>query len=307
MKKILVIGGSYFVGRYFVLLAAKNPEFEIHVLNRGNRPLKDNHVTQYRCDRHDTARVRSVLGNQEWDCLIDFCAYEQGDVKDLLGAAGGAVRQYIYVSTSSVYDPLISYPKTEYSPLLKNPGNNPGLVYAYKKLLLEKETEMFCSQHKIAWTIFRPTFIYGPFNYAPRESFYFKLIAAGDAIPVPADAGGRFQFLYVRDFADLLIASIGKNDLLGQICNIAAPEVLDYMSYLQTLEEVCGHSLVTKHVTVKQVYDDNLPLPFPLDSSDLLDSSKITGLMQLNFTPFRSGMQETFDIYMRANNAQKGG
>lgn len=307
MKKILVIGGSYFVGRYFVLLSAKNPDLEIHVLNRGNQPLKGDNLTQYLCDRHDTAKVRSVLGNQEWDCVIDFCAYEQGDIKALLGAVEGVVRQYIYVSTSSVYHPVISGSKIENDPLLEHPGTDPGLMYAYKKLLLEKETEKFCSQHDIAWTIFRPTFIYGPFNYAPRESYYFNLIAAGSEIPVPCDASGRFQFVYVRDLADILISSIGKIDLSGQICNISAPEVLDYCSYMQVLEEVCGHSIVTRPVTVKQVYEQNIPLPFPLDSSDLLDSSKITGLMQFDFTSFAAGMQETYDIYMAARNYKKGG
>ena len=48
--------------------------------------------------------------------------------------------------------------------------------YTYNKMLLEKELFVSARQHDAEYVVLRPTFIYGPFNYAPRESYYIKKI-----------------------------------------------------------------------------------------------------------------------------------
>lgn len=50
--KILVIGGSYFLGKHFVTLASR--ENEITVFNRENRPLEIRHIREIRGDRDKT-------------------------------------------------------------------------------------------------------------------------------------------------------------------------------------------------------------------------------------------------------------
>jgi nucleoside-diphosphate-sugar epimerase len=40
MKNLLVIGGSYFVGRVFIEELLNNTEYNLYVMNRGRIPLK---------------------------------------------------------------------------------------------------------------------------------------------------------------------------------------------------------------------------------------------------------------------------
>ena len=53
MKNVLVIGGSYFVGRVFVEELSRIPDYAIYVMNRGNVPINIEGVIEIICDRHD--------------------------------------------------------------------------------------------------------------------------------------------------------------------------------------------------------------------------------------------------------------
>ena len=56
--KILVIGGSYFYGRVFVMEAVK--EHEVTVVNRGTYSMEKMGVTQITGDRGDSGLWQSV-------------------------------------------------------------------------------------------------------------------------------------------------------------------------------------------------------------------------------------------------------
>ena len=74
--KILVLGGSYFFGRVFVMEAAK--EHDITVVNRGTYSMEAFGVTQLKGDRKDTDFLKTITG--DYDVLVDFCGYQKGDV-----------------------------------------------------------------------------------------------------------------------------------------------------------------------------------------------------------------------------------
>ena len=151
-KKILVIGGSYFIGRMFMLRAARSEEYEFHVVNRGSFPLSLVGVTEHVCDRRDSSALAALFPETRWDVIVDFCAEEPGDIASLLGALAGGSRHYIYISTCSVYEPSAPSPKSEDAPKLQGGGNDPGLIYAYQKLLLEREAAEACASSSIPLT-----------------------------------------------------------------------------------------------------------------------------------------------------------
>ena len=73
MKKILVIGGSAFVGRIFsIQTSKKGDEFELHAVNRGHYPLRLENVREYKCDRHDPHTLARLLPDGAFDALVDF-------------------------------------------------------------------------------------------------------------------------------------------------------------------------------------------------------------------------------------------
>lgn len=298
MKKVLVIGGSYFTGRVFVRLAARTQEYELHVINRGNAPLKIDGITHYKCDRHNTTELAKMLPDTTWDAVIDFCAYEPDDIASLIHAIPGNIEQYIYISTCNVYEPSSPSPKSENAPLLTTDGDDPVVQYAYKKRCLEQEAAQACAEKKCTLTLLRPAFIYGPLNYAPRESFYFDCILNENLIPAPTDATGRFQFVYVKDVAKIIMGCIGNKETYGEAYNLSAPEQIDYSRFLEVLSKIHGNILPVQPFSVSQIYVQSIPLPFPLDTDELYTGNKITDTLNIDYVPFAEGLKETYDIYM---------
>lgn len=298
-KKVLVLGGSYFVGRVFTMVAAREADFSLTLINRGRYSMTHlPNVKEYVCDRHDISALQA-LPAEHYDAVIDFCAYAPGDVTGLLEHLNASVGQYIFISTGDVYDRSIRTPKDESTPLQTCQSTCNAGEYMYNKMLLEGETRRYCESHQIPWTILRPAFIYGPYNYAPRESYFIQKIVAGEPIPAPVDSKAQFQFVYVKDVAAALIACVGNPVAYQNAYNLCASEVLTYDSYLETLRQVSDIPFQTQPVTVAQVIADNIPLPFPLleEENELFIGSKATRELGLCYTPFASGMEKTYAAF----------
>lgn len=303
-KQILVIGGTYFAGRVFSILTSRGDsgrdDLHLHIVNRGKYPLKNlDNVTQYICDRHDTERLTEILPDGvAFDAVVDFCAYEPGDISSIINALPDRISQYIFISTSSVYAPGGETPKAETDPVLSDFSSGRVEDYIAKKCRLEKELTEMCASSGIAYTILRPAFIYGPFNYAPRESYFIKMIAEGKPVPVPTDATGKFSFVYVFDVSDIINRCIGNQKAYNEVFNVASPEIADYNSFIFQLRQCNGTDFLTTPVTVKQVIEQNIPLPFPLDEALIYSGKKSETILEYKYTPFSVGMKKTFSVFM---------
>ena len=297
MSGILVIGGSYFIGKVFVLKACEN--LEISTVNRGRNPLKLDGVREIICDRHDDSRFGELFGKSEFEAVIDFCAYNPGDIKSLIEAAPGLTGHYIYISSCSVFKPSEVYPKTGEAELNRQRTEGPVGEYAYNKMLLEKELEESCTAAGIQWTIIRPSFVYGPYNYAPRESWFFKKILSGDLVQFPEDCGTLSSFVYVSDIAELLKKAAANSLVFSKSYNLAAEEMISYGRLEQVLKEVSDIDFGTEYMPVRKVIEDRIPLPFPLEGHELFSGAKISSLLEYDYTPFMEGMKKSFDFYRK--------
>ena len=298
-KNILIIGGSYFIGKVSALILFKNKEFNLHLLNRGTHPLRVDGISELICDRHDLSGLQTAVPDLEYDAVVDFCALESSDVEILLDNIRGTVKQYIHISSCTVYQPSLDYPKHEASPLLTEKPYGPAGEYAFNKRNLEAETAAVCSRLGIPFTIFRPAFVYGPYNYAPRESFFFKLILSGSTIPVPDSSLALFQFVYVKDIARFIEASFDNENCRNQIYNLSAPELISYGKLIEVLEEISERKIITQPYSIETIDAQNIPLPFPIDQHELFSGQKATDAFDIQYTKISQGMQESFDFYKK--------
>ena len=232
-----------------------------------------------------------------FDAVVDFCGYEPGDISSIIGALSGRIRQYIFISTCSVYERGGNTMKTESSPVLKDFDGGTVDDYIRKKALLEEELKASCTAAGIEYTILRPAFIYGPFNYAPRESWFVQQICQGNPIPFPKDADAGFSFVYVMDVADVINLCISDPRAYGQVFNLSSPEAQTYGSFMETLKACTELPVRTYDVTVEQVLERNLPLPFPLDEDELYSGEKVTNTFGYTYTPFLTGMKKTVSVF----------
>jgi len=296
-KNILIIGGSYFIGRIFVMGLSKKSDYSIHLVNRGRNPLRIAGVEEYVCDRTDITGMKKVIPPLDYHVVIDFCADFPQEINNLIENLPGKIGQYIYISTCTVYKPSLDYPKFEDSPKPSSALPGPMGEYGYNKWLLELEAQNVCQKYNIPFTILRPAFVYGPFNYAPRESFFFDLILSNNTIPIPQDSLALFQFIYVKDIAKILFASLGNEKVFNNTYNLAAEELISYDKLIEVLKQVSGRQIDTRRMSIHTINKDNLQLPFPLDQHEIYSGSLITSTLSFKYTPFIEGMKETFDFY----------
>ena len=108
--KVLVIGGSYFLGRVFVMLASK--EHELTLINRGTYSMSEFGVTEYKLDRNDIDALKR-LPKEDYDVVVDFCAYNPNEVRKIITYLPGNIQKYVLISTADVYERGIDGKKAE--------------------------------------------------------------------------------------------------------------------------------------------------------------------------------------------------
>lgn len=162
--KILVMGGNQFLGKALVKkLLLRN--HDVSVLNRGSREnLKG--AFHIKADRNNYEELFLKLANNKFDIVIDVSAYTGEHVEKLYRVIKGKFRQYILISSASIYNNNSQFPVDEKSDVGENKlwGD-----YAKNKFLAEIETKKMTEEY----TIFRPFYIYGVGNNLDREQYIF--------------------------------------------------------------------------------------------------------------------------------------
>lgn len=296
--KLLVIGGSYFYGRVFVMEAAER--HEITVWNRGTYSMADFGVRQITGDRHDKA-VAGTCG--DYDAVIDFCAYEPGDVRGMIESLQGKIGQYILISTVDVYERGTGVIKTEEAPLEYRRIPGEAGAYIAGKVALEMELQEVCKERGIPYTVLRPAILYGPYNYAPRESVYIQMLLQNHALPKFTDADGQFQFVYVKDAARAVLHCLGNEKAYGQAYNLCQDKILTYDSFFDMLQTVADaeavENLAIVPLTVEEAMAQGVPVPFPAvkAETELCENGKSKEQLGLMYTEFAEGMRRTYHAF----------
>lgn len=289
---ILVLGGSYFLGRCFVNMACKDNN--IYVFNRGNCPIDMSEVTQIKGDRHNISDLFK-LSKYEIDVIVDFCAYNKDDINSVIKALKVMPKQYIFVSTVDVYERGKGEALSENASFeTRDFGGDVG-AYITGKVILEKEIKEAAAAYGFTYTVMRPAFIYGPGNYAPRESIYFNWIKKAGQVLHPIDATGEFQLVYVTDVARAICASLGNEEAYNEAFNLTGEKVENYNSFADTLSKIVNTDFERVDVTVDVVNEKQISLPFPLtrEQSNWYKGEKALKLIG-RYTSFEEGLRETY-------------
>ena len=298
-RNILIIGGSYFAGRVCVETLAKEPDNRITVVNRGNRPIGRQGVAEIVCDRHDY-RLKEALPQLKWQAVIDFCAYAPLDVIQLMVAVPNeAMEHYIFISSASVYADTMKLPVKEEAPKLTAPQKELGVAadYGFNKWQAEQKVAEYCAKSRIPFTILRPAIIYGKYNYAPRESYFFDLIAKGRTIALPKNELALYQFVSVWDVAKIIGLCMGNENVYHQVFNLAAEELISYRRFIEVLQEVMNRTVSIQPLESKEINEQNIPLPFPLEQHLIYSGDLIRRILGFDYAPFIDEMKRTWEWY----------
>ena len=300
MKNILIIGGSYFAGRVFLEELSGQSDYRTYVLNRGNRPLNIEGVEEIVCDRNNATGLKSAIPELKWHAVVDFCGYTPQDVRNLLLCIPqDSLGHYIFISTASVYAPTKDLPIKETARKVSGPQPElgPAADYGYQKWLSEQVLAVHCRQNQIPWSCLRPSIIYGKYNYAPRESYFFDMIHNGQTIVLPDIDLPLFQFVSVWDVAKIITGCMGNPDTFEKAFNLSAEELISYGRFLEVLEGIAGAEISIQRMSIREIDEKRIPLPFPLDDHLIYSGTSIQRTLNFEYTPFVEGMEKTYRRY----------
>lgn len=204
--KLLVLGGTQFVGRHLVEAALARGH-EVTLFHRGEHGahlFPD--VERVRGDRE---RDLGALGGRRWDAVLDTSAYVPRVARISAEALRDAAELYLFVSTISVYDTGAPLPLREDSPLtgLDDPDTEEvnGDTYGGLKVLCEREVEGALPGRTL---VVRPGLIVGPDDYTDRFPYWPRRVAEGGEVLAPGDPDRFWQFVDVRDLGAWMVGMV---------------------------------------------------------------------------------------------------
>jgi 2'-hydroxyisoflavone reductase len=202
--RILVIGGTEFVGRHFVARALEEGH-RLTLFNRGiTNPELFPEAERIRGDRDGGL---APLAGRTWDVAIDTCGYVPRVVASSARMLSDAVEHLTFVSTLSVHPDDVQAGASEDAPILDPPP--PGVeeiteeTYGPLKVACEREVEAAFPGRAL---IVRPGLIVGPHDPTDRFTYWVRRVADGGEVLAPAPDAYQVQSIDARDLAAFMLA-----------------------------------------------------------------------------------------------------
>jgi nucleoside-diphosphate-sugar epimerase len=169
--------------------------------------------------------MRDALKNRDLEVVINFLGYELRELEADYALLKGRVRQYVFISSATVYaKPPPRLPITEAGPF-----GNPFWEYATKKLACERWLKERESVTGFPLTIVRPSHTYSrrwvP-NPVSSSSFVFaRRLEQGRPVYVHDDGQTPWTLTHANDFAIGLAGLLGNAAAIGEEFHITGDEV----------------------------------------------------------------------------------
>ena len=206
--RILVLGGTRFVGRAFVEAAlARGHALTLFHRGRTNAELFPG-VDRVLGDRDGGL---AALAGRTWDAVVDPSGYIPRVVGASARALAGASAQYLFVSSISVYaEPLVSG-ADEDAPMAKLADPTveaiTGETYGGLKALCESVVRDAFADRAL---IVRPGLIAGPHDTTDRFPYWPRRLARGGEVLAPGDPKAPTQWIDVRDLAAWMLTLLER-------------------------------------------------------------------------------------------------
>lgn len=214
--KLLIIGGTVFLGRH-VVEAAVSRGHSVTVFHRGvhGGPV-DPRLEEILGDRFgDLAPLRG----RAWDAVVDTCGYVPGAVHAAAEAVSETVEHYTFISSCSVYADLSIPGMDETAPVgtlteeqlrdaetIRTGDGVSAIAYGalYGPLKAECErTAEACLPGRVLNV--RAGLIVGPHDYTDRFTYWVRRVARGGEVLAPAPPEAPVQLIDARDLADWIV------------------------------------------------------------------------------------------------------
>jgi nucleoside-diphosphate-sugar epimerase len=244
--KVLFIGGSGVISSASTRLAVERG-IDLTVLNRGQsvlRPLPEG-VEVLRADVRDPSAVRQVLGDREFDSVVDWVAFTPEHVQADIDLFTGRTRQFVFISSASAYQtPPERVPVVESTPL-----RNPYWQYSRDKIACEDMLVAAYRERGFPATIVRPSHTYDR-TLVPFDGGWtvVERMRQGRPIVVHGDGSSLWTLTHHADFAQGFVPLLGHPRTVGEAFHLTSDDVLTWDQIARAFAIAAGVEARIVHV-----------------------------------------------------------
>jgi len=288
--KLLIIGGTRFVGRHLVAAALARGH-QVTLFHRGiSSSSTPAGVEVIHGDRNTDL---GQLAGRRWDAVIDTCGYLPRSVKAAAQVLSEAVDRYVFISSQSAYADVSVLGVVESSPLATltseqldeanridaSGSSSYGALYGGLKALCEQTAEEVMPGRVF---IVRPGLIVGPNDYTDRFTYWVVRVARGGEVLAPGRPERPVQFIDARDLGEWIVL-ITEQRAVGTYNANRLPQTITMRDVLAECREVSGSDASFTWVSEAFLRDEQvaawseMPLWLPEE-----DAPQLRGFMFVN-------------------------
>ncbi|MCB0308992.1 MAG: complex I NDUFA9 subunit family protein [Bdellovibrionales bacterium] len=298
MVQTLVTGGTGFIGSSIVRQLIKNRE-TVHVLTRNPfyvpRSRRIPGAVYIQGDVFDASSLRRAM--KGCDAVINAVQFEnapfenpkkgltyervdgEGTVNQVDAAKESSVKRFIYISGAGVRE-----------------GRQEPWFKA--KLKAEKAVQ----ESGLQWSIFRPSWIYGPEDQSLNKFSLFARISP--VVPIIGSGKEKIQPVYVEDVASIISLALNAEKSFNQIFEIGGPEILTMREIVKTLLRVQGKKrLILPHpkplmkliASILQYFPGRPLTPGAIDfvtMEEYVDTAPLLKVFPMSLTSLQKGLTQ---------------
>ncbi|HEY3732588.1 MAG TPA: NAD-dependent epimerase/dehydratase family protein [Streptosporangiaceae bacterium] len=249
---VLFIGGTGTISASCVRRSVA-AGMSVYVLNRGNnvrqRSLPDS-VTWLQADIRDSASVRKAICDMEFGAVANFLSYNAADAAEAVELFGGRTRQYVHISTASLYrKPVLQWPIVE-----SNLRLNPFVSYSRDKIAAEDELMRACVTTGFPVTIVRPSHTYDEASPPiPGDWTVLDRLARGAEVIAPGDGTSLWTLTHADDFAQGLVGLLGNPRAIGEVFHITSDDVYTWDQIYSIVADALGVEARIVHIPSEDI------------------------------------------------------
>jgi nucleoside-diphosphate-sugar epimerase len=231
---------------------------------------------------------------------VDWIAFTPAHVEADLALFRGRTRQYVFISSASVYQtPPSHLPVTESTPLA-----NPFWQYSRDKIACEDRLARAYREEGFPATVVRPSHTYDE-RLLPMRGGYTAVdrMRRGAPVVVHGDGTSLWVMTHHRDFARGFVPLLGDERAVGHAFHITSDELLTWNQIYETVARAAGAAPRLVHVPSERIArhdaDWGASLLGDKSHSMIFDNAKIRRLVP-DFRPsipFARGADEILAWY----------
>ena len=297
--KILLVGGSGFIGKRFIRNFAKTDQIIVYAIKEDIEKAKeflDEHKIETIEGAVEDATLPEIIKKENPNVVIHLAALT-GLVKchnnpqmafkinvygtyNVVNACSDIGCKLIFISSREVYGETLNQTTTEDDVLL------PNNVYGITKMMGENIIQFFSRKQNLDFTVLRLTNVYGPEGDQYGAQVIIKKALTEKKIQI---LGGtqRLNYVFVDDVIDIIHKCITNPKSSKEIFNVGSKDTLSIKEFVNKVVKVLNENIEIEYKPMRETETTNFEP----------NLSKLSMLEGIPMVSIEDGLRKTIEWY----------